>query len=326
VLLAGYAILDGFDLGAGMLHLFARGDEERRVVMNAIGPVWDGNEVWLITFGGALFAAFPHAYATVFSGFYIPFMLLLFALIFRAVSMEFRGKRASARWRAAWDACFAGGSLVATLLFGVAAGNMLRGIPVGADREFAGSMLDLLTPFPLLTGVFAVALFALHGALYLHLKTEGALRQRIRTLLRRVYAGFLVLLAAVTAAALATVPSALGNIAHAPAAWGAVVVNVLAVLNIPRAIRRGQPFYAFVCSACGIAATVFLFALALFPNLVPSSIDPAYSLTMYNAASSEKTLGIMRWIALIGMPFVLVYTAVIYRVFRGTVRIGRSSY
>lgn len=326
VLLAGYAILDGFDLGVGMLHLFARGDHERRVFMNAIGPLWDGNEVWLITFGGALFAAFPHAYATVFSGFYTPLMLLLFALIFRAVSMEFRSKQEAARWRKTWDVSFSVGSFVATLLFGVAAGNIMRGLPIGADREFYGSTLDLLTPFPLLTGCLAVTAFTLHGALYLHLKTEGELQQRIRSLLTRVYIAFLVVYAAVTTVALATVPSALDNFSQAPLAWGAVVLNVLAVVNIPRAIRKGQPFYAFVCSACSIASMVFLFAFALFPNLVPSSLDPAYSLTMYSAASSEKTLGIMRWIALIGMPFVLVYTVVIYRVFRGKVKLGQSSY
>src|SRR4051812_48248702 len=175
VLLAGYAVLDGFDLGVGTLHLLARGDHERRLSMNAIGPLWDGNAVWLVTFGGALFAAFPEAYATAFSGFYLPFMVLLFALIFRAVSMEFRSKQESRTWRQSWDVAFFLASTTATFLFGVAVGNAMMGMPVGADREFKGSVLDLVHWYPLLTGVFAVSLFAMHGAIYLYLKTDGEL-------------------------------------------------------------------------------------------------------------------------------------------------------
>jgi cytochrome bd ubiquinol oxidase subunit II len=326
ILLAGYAILDGFDLGVGMLHLFARGDLERRIFMNSIGPIWDGNEVWLVTFGGALFAAFPHAYATAFSGFYVPFMLLLFALMFRAVSMEFRSKRESPRWRSSWDASFSVSSVVATLLFGVAVGNMMQGLPVGADREFHGTLADLLTPYPLLTGCFAVAAFAMHGSIYLYLKTDGELQQRIHGWIWRTFFVFLAAYAATTAATLAAVPTALGNFSRLPLAWIIVVLNVLAVANIPRAIHRGKPGFAFVSSACTIAAMTFLFGFALFPNLVASSSNPDWSLTIYNAASSVKTLGIMQIIALIGMPFVLVYTAVIYWVFRGKVTLGKSSY
>src|SRR5262245_24595674 len=167
VLLTGYAILDGFDLGVGILHPWARTDEERRLFMNSIGPLWDGNEAWLVTFGGALFAAFPNAYATAFSAYYTPFMLVLFALIFRAVSMEFRSKRPHPRWRRFWDGSFFVASLTATYLFGVAVGNSMLGIPIGADFEFAGSFLDFLRPYPLLVGVLAVTTFAMHGAIYL---------------------------------------------------------------------------------------------------------------------------------------------------------------
>src|SRR5512138_2175246 len=179
ILLAGYAILDGFDLGVGILHLFVRKDEERRIFMNSIGPIWDGNEVWLVTFGGAMFAAFPDVYATVFSGFYTAFMLLLFALIFRAVSMEFRSKRPSAWWRQFWDVSFAAGSILATFLFGVAVGNAMQGMPIGPDKEFQGTTMDLLRPYPLLVGLLAVATFAMHGANFLHLKTEGELQKRV---------------------------------------------------------------------------------------------------------------------------------------------------
>src|SRR5688572_299351 len=180
VLLAGYAILDGFDLGVGVLHLCVRKDHDRRVLMNSIGPLWDGNEVWLVVFGGALFAAFPRAYATAFSGFYTPFMLLLFCLIFRGVSMEFRSKQEWPAWRRFWDGSFFASSTLATFLFGVAVGNSIRGLPVDKDGEMRASLLDLLHPYAILVGLFAVATFAMHGSIYLYLKTEGELQQRIR--------------------------------------------------------------------------------------------------------------------------------------------------
>jgi cytochrome d ubiquinol oxidase subunit II len=191
ILLAGYAILDGFDLGVGILHLCVRKDEERRILMNSIGPLWDGNSVWLVTFGGALFAAFPEAYATVFSGFYTPFMALLFALIFRAVSMEFRSKHDGKAWRASWDIAFSGASILATFLYGVAVGNTLAGMPINENHEFIGSTRDLLRPYPILVGVFAVATFAMHGSIYLYLKTEGPLQQRIHRWMWRTFFLFL---------------------------------------------------------------------------------------------------------------------------------------
>jgi cytochrome d ubiquinol oxidase subunit II len=326
ILLAGYAILDGFDLGVGILHPFAKEDVERRVFMNSIGPIWDGNEVWLVTFGGALFAAFPHAYATAFSGFYIPFMVLLFALIFRAVSMEFRSKQEMRWWRRSWDASFAAASALATFLFGVAVGNMMIGLPIGADMEFRGGTADLLGPFPILTGALAVATFAMHGAIYLFLKTEGGLQRRIRGWMWRTFAVVLVLYLLVSAVTLATLPSAIRNFHDLPVAWIVVLLNVLAIANIPRAIHLGKPRYAFISSCCTIAALTFLFGFALYPNLVVSNVDPAYNLTIYNAASSRTTLGIMRTIAFIGMPFVLGYTVVIYRVFRGKVKLEKFSY
>jgi cytochrome d ubiquinol oxidase subunit II len=326
ILLAGYAILDGFDLGVGILHLLARGDSERRVFLNSIGPLWDGNEVWLVTFGGALFAAFPHAYATVFSGFYLAFMLLLFALIFRAVSLEFRSKMESPQWRSAWDTAFFVSSAVATLLFGVAIGNSIRGIPIGPDKEFAGTFLGLLRPYPILVGIFAVSLFAMHGSIYLYLKTEGDLQKRVRGWMWHAFGIFLVLYLLTTIFTLAAHPEAIANFRNIPWAWIVVVLNVLAIANIPRAIYMERAGYAFLSSAATIAALVFLFGVGLFPNLVVSSLRPEWSLDIYNAASSQKTLSIMRIIAFIGMPFVLAYTTVIYWVFRGKVEIGKFSY
>jgi cytochrome d ubiquinol oxidase subunit II len=325
-LLTGYAVLDGFDLGVGILHPAVREDGERRILLNSIGPLWDGNEVWMVTFGGALFAAFPEAYATAFSGFYIPFMALLFALIFRAVAIEFRSKHPGRSWRTFWDYSFFVASALATLLFGVAVGNAIRGIPIGADREFAGSLLDLLHPYALLVGLFAVATFAMHGAIYLSLKTEGALHERVRGWMWTSFGIFLVFYLFTTIFTLAAVPNALKNFADHPWLWGVVVLNVLAIANIPRAIHLDRPFYAFLSSAATIAALTALFGAALFPNLLTSSLGPELSLTIYNAASSEKTLGIMRLVAFLGLPFVLGYTAVVYWVFRGKVEIGKFSY
>jgi cytochrome d ubiquinol oxidase subunit II len=326
VLLTGYAILDGFDLGVGILHLSVKGDEERRILLNAIGPLWDGNEVWLVTFGGALFAAFPHAYATAFSTFYVPFMALLFSLIFRAISIEFRSKRDARAWRRFWDICFCGASGLATFLFGVAVGSSMRGIPIGPDKEFAGTLSSLIGPYPVLVGVFVVAVFAMHGSIYLYLKTDGELQKRVHGWMWRTFGFFLVLYMLTTIYTLAEVPRAIRNFAEMPWAWVVVVLNVLAIANIPRAIFLGRPLYAFVSSCCTIAALTFLFGVALFPNLIVSTLDPAWSLTIHNAASSVRTLRIMRTIALLGMPFVAAYTTVVYWVFRGKVQLGRLSY
>jgi cytochrome d ubiquinol oxidase subunit II len=325
-LLTGYAILDGFDLGVGMLHPLARDDRERRLFVNAIGPLWDGNEVWLVTFGGALFAMFPEAYATIFSGFYVAFVLLLFALIFRAVSLEFRGKIASARWRRAWDWGFFGSSLLATVLFGVAVGNGVLGVPLDARGVYAGGFTDLVGPYQLLTGGLTVTLFALHGGLFLHLKTEGAVQERLGGVLWHVWGVFLTLYLLTTIFTLLAVPSASANFRHYPWAGAVVVVNVLAIAYIPRALSLRRYGRAFLASALTIACMVFLFAMAVFPNVVPARNDPALSWTIYNAASSPKTLRIGLLIASIGMPFVVAYTAIVYWAFRGKVRLDAQSY
>ena len=326
VLLTGYAILDGFDLGVGILHLFTKKDEDRRILMNAIGPLWDGNEVWLVTFGGALFASFPDVYATAFSGFYLPFMLLLFALIFRGISMEFRSKQDSSSWRSFWDVCFFLASLTATFLFGVAVGNSINGMPIGSDREFIGSTSDLLRPYPLLVGCLAVSLFAKHGALFLALKTEGELRQRVQNWMWSSFGIFLISYLLTTMVTLAYLPEAARHLHNSPILWIVVVLNVLAIANIPRSIFLHKPGLAFFSSCCTIAALVFLFGIALFPNMLVSSINPAWNLTIYNSSSSEKTLSIMRTVAFMGFPFVIAYTVTVYWLFRGKVQLSEISY
>ncbi|MDY7108843.1 MAG: cytochrome d ubiquinol oxidase subunit II [Planctomycetota bacterium] len=291
VLLAGYAVLDGFDLGVGILHPLAKSDRDRRIFINAIGPIWDGNEVWLVTFGGALFAAFPYAYATIFSGFYIAFMLLLLCLILRAVSIEFRGKIESAGWRRVWDFGFFISSLLATLLFGVAVGNGILGIPLDERYVFTGTFWTLLNPYAICVGLLAVSMFAMHGALYLYLKTpEGELHDRLRGWMWHTWGLFLVMYILTTIFTLITVERAVPNFQDFPWAGLIVVVNVLAIANIPRAIYAGRPGQAFISSCLTIVALICLFSLALWPNLVTASNAVENSLTIGRAASSEKTL------------------------------------
>lgn len=331
VLLAGYAVLDGFDFGVGILSPLAETDREKRIVINSIGPIWDGNEVWLVTFGGAMFAAFPEVYATVFSGYYAAFMLVLLALILRAVSLEFRSKMERGAWRTLWDWSFFGSSLLASLLFGVAVGSLLVGIPLDGRGMFAGGFFDIVLPaaqplFPLLVGLLTTALFTMHGAIYLYLKTEGDLQARVRRWMWHGFGTFLVLYLLTTIVALATVPRTLENFEHFPWAWGIVVLSVLAIGNIPRAVFGGRTGQAFLSSCLVIVCLVGLLGVALFPNLVTTSLAEGTHLTVYNAASSPKTLTIMAVIAALGMPFVLAYTAVIYWTFRGKVQLGEHSY
>ncbi len=322
VLLAGYAILDGFDLGVGMLHLLARGDHERRTFIASIGPVWDGNEVWLVTFGGALFAAFPEAYATIFSGFYIVFMLVLLALILRAVSLDFRNKVESAVWRQTWDVIVCLSSTLATLLFGVGVGNAMIGVPLSTRGIYEGTFFSLLNPYAVSVGLLAIAMFVMHGCIFLHLKTTGQLQQRIYHWMWRSYGAFVAMYLVVTVATWVYAPRATAPFESSPIAWLVVLENVFAVLSIPAALYRHWSGRAFVASCLTVGAFVTLLGIALFPNLVTSDPTPANSLTIYNAASSQKTLGIMLIVAGIGMPFVIAYTSVIYWVFRGRITIS----
>jgi cytochrome d ubiquinol oxidase subunit II len=326
ILLAGYAILDGFDLGVGMLHLLGRGDAERRTLIATIGPIWDGNEVWLVTFGGALFAAFPEAYATVFSGFYIVFMLVLLALIMRAVSLDFRSKTESPAWRKTWDVVFCLSSTLATILFGVGIGNAMIGVPLNDRGIYTGGFFNLLNVYTVSVGALAVAMFLMHGSIFLHLKTVGPLHDRIYRWMWNSYYVFVVMYVVVTLLTLIYIPHATAPFTTYPLAWLVVVLNVFAVLSIPVALARHWSGWAFVASCLSVAAFVLLLGLALFPNLVTSSPNPGNSLTIYNAASSPTTLWIMLIIALLGMPFVLAYTSIIYWVFRHRVAVGESHY
>lgn len=326
VLFTGYAMLDGFDLGVGTLHLFTKTDEERRLMLNSIGPVWDGNTVWLVTGGGALFAAFPEVYATVFSGFYLAFVLLLFALIFRAVAIEFRSKRPERWWRQTWDVLFSIGSVLSSFLIGVTIGNIIWGIPLDDEHEFTGTFLGLLHPYALLVGITTVALFAMHGAIYVVMKTEGELQARVRGWVRNTIIFFAISYVVTSLATLVFIPRMAEPLLAHPWLFAVPLLNVLAIANVPREIHLGREFRAFLSSCAAMLALMSLFGIGMYPNLVFCHTDAANSLDIHNSASSAKTLGIMFVIACIGVPIVLTYTVCIYWIFRGKVKLEAGSY
>jgi cytochrome d ubiquinol oxidase subunit II len=326
ILFTGYAILDGFDLGVGAMHLFAKTDKERRLFLNAIGPVWDGNEVWLVTGGGALFAAFPRAYATVFSGFYMAFMIFLFGLIFRAVAIEFRSKQPMRWWRQTWDISFSISSILSSFVAGVALGNIIRGILVDAQGEFAGSCWGLFHPYAILVGITTVALFMMHGAIYVVMKTEGELHDKVRNWVNNTIIFFIICYVTTTMVTLIFVPHMVHYFRQEPVLFIIPFLNMLAIANIPREIIRGRDFYAFLSSCAAMIALMTIFGIGIFPNIVYSNPLPEHSLTIYNAASSAKTLRIMLIIAVIGVPLVIAYTVSIYWIFRGKVKLDAMSY
>ena len=323
VLLTGYAILDGFDLGVGIMHWVLRDARQRDVAVKAIGPLWDGNEVWLVTFGGALLAAFPEAYASLLSAFYLPVMGLLFCLILRAVSIDFRNKVASPFWRGTWDVGFFLSSLGATLVFGVAAGNLIRGIPLDERGDYTESTLELFNPYSIAVGVFAVTVFSLHGVIFLFLKTRGTVRQQLYGWLWHSWGVFQIFYVLVTMLTLIEHPEVVANVKRFPWVIPIVIVNVIAVANIPRSIYYESYGQAFVSSCISIGCLVTLLLIAIFPNLVYSS-GVGRSLTLYNAASSQGTLWLMLIIAMVGVPLIGAYTWIIYWTFRHPVDISTS--
>jgi cytochrome d ubiquinol oxidase subunit II len=327
IVIAGYLILDGFDMGVGILHLFvARTDQERRITLNSIGPVWDGNEVWLILGGGVLFAAFPLAYASLFSGFYLAFMLVLLVMILRTVAIEFRSKRPGANWRRTWDFVFWITSLGLALLLGVAFGNVLSGVPIDAQGNMHVTLIDLLTPFALLVGVTTVAMFALHGGIYLTMKTDGDLQARVRRWIPKIMVTFFVLNTLVVIATVAfrqeITQRYLADIWPVIFPAGALIALIVAWAML----RRGRDFLAFIASGTMIALLLISGAIGIFPNLLISTTNPAFNLTIFNAASAPNTLTVMLVIALIGMPIVLLYTSGVYYFFRGKTQLDTHSY
>ncbi len=309
VLWTGYFFLEGFDFGVGILtKVLARNRLERRVLINTIGPVWDGNEVWLLTAGGATFAAFPEWYATLFSGFYLPLLLILVCLIVRGVAFEYRHKRDEERWQINWEHAIFWTSLLPAVLWGVAFGNIVRGVKIDAQKEYVGNVFDLLNPYALLGGLVTLTLFTFHGAVFAALKTLGDIRVRARALALRLG----LLTAALALAVLTWTQVSRGD----GASLVAMVVAVAALVGAVGAIKMGREGWSFALSGVTIAAVVAMFFLAMFPNVMPSSLNEEWSLTVTNASSSPYTLKIMTWCAGIAAPLVMLYQGWTYWVFR----------
>ncbi len=315
VLWAVYFTLDGFDLGAGMLYGFlGRNEAEKSAVRRSIGPVWDGNEVWLLTAGGATFAAFPAAYASLFSFLYSALLLILFGLIFRGAALEFRAKSGGTGWARAWDRVFGAASFLPALLFGVTFGNLFRGLPIDASG-YHGTLLGLLNPYGVLTGAFFVALFAVHGALWVALKTAGELGARALRTARELWSYLLILAVGFLVASYFSTGLA-ANYLRSPL-WAAVPAAAVAALFGARVfIGRRRAFAAFLASGATILLVTATGLVGLFPNLIPSRMDPASSLTIFNSSSSPYTLRIMTVVALVFVPVVIAYQIWVYRVFR----------
>ncbi|MFJ6797469.1 cytochrome d ubiquinol oxidase subunit II [Streptomyces sp. NPDC091268] len=309
VLWTGYFFLEGFDFGVGVLtKLLARDRTEKRVLINTIGPVWDGNEVWLLTAGGATFAAFPEWYATLFSGFYLPLLIILVCLIIRGVSFEYRHKRPEDTWQTNWEHAIFWTSLIPAFLWGVAFGNIVRGVKIDAHKEYVGSLFDLLNVYSILGGLVTLTLFTFHGAVFTSLKTVGDIRDRSRRLATR--------LGAVTAV-LALVFLVWTQVSRGDG-WSliAMVVAVAALIGALGFNLAGREGWSFALSGITIAAAVAMLFLTLFPNVMPSSLDSAWNLTVTNASSSPYTLKIMTWCAGVATPLVLLYQGWTYWVFR----------
>ena len=314
VLFSGFFFLEGFDYGVGILLPFvAKKDNERRAVINTIGPVWDGNEVWMITAGGAMFAAFPHMYATLFSGFYVALVLMLMGLIIRGVAFEFRGKRDDQAWRNLWDWAIFIGSLLPALLWGVTVGNLMRGVAIEGDMNYYGGLIPLLNPYSLMAGLVFVGLFILHGASFLGIKLEGELNQKVKGLAGKLWIPVVVLAVGFL------IWTYFGtDILNNPGYDGLIpaVLTAVALLAYGWFLRKGKEGLTFIFGGLTILmATIMVFS-GLYPRLMISTLDPDYSLTIYNASSSAYTLRILTIVAAIFLPIVLVYQGWTYWIFR----------
>jgi cytochrome d ubiquinol oxidase subunit II len=320
LLWALFFMSDGFDFGVGMLLPFMTKDEgEKRTLVNAIGPLWDGNEVWLVTAGGATFAAFPRVYAVMFSSLYTPLMLILFSLILRGVAFEFRGLVDTAGWRRVWDGCIFVGSALPALLFGVAFANIFSGLPIDGEGLFQGNLFSLLTPYGLLGGLLFVMLFLFHGALWSSMRSAGNLQERATAWAHRLWVGLVVVVVAFLVASAAFTPL-YDNYLQWPILFLVVLATAVALLLAKVFLVRGRRLQAWIASTGTILGCTFFGIIGLYPNMFPSNIDAAYSLTAHNSSSSPLTLTIMLGIVLVFVPVVLAYQTWAYRLFHGTVQ------
>jgi cytochrome bd ubiquinol oxidase subunit II len=325
-LITGYGVLDGFDLGAGTLHLFFKKEESRRIALNAIGPVWDGNEVWLIIAGGALFAGFPLVYGMIFSIFYIPFMIFLMCLIFRAISIEFRSKEPMLWWRKMWDVAYMVSSTLITLLLGLVLGNLIHGLPVDKDHNFTGNLLTFFNPYSILIAITTMALFMLHGSIYLVMKTESRLYSKLTIIVNNCSKFFILCFITTSMATLIYIPQMTTAFKRNPEFFIIPLLAVFIVLNVKRQIDKRRYFNAFISSSLTTSLLLILFAIGLYPSIVISSLNPAYNVSIYDAAATDKSLTIMMWFVAIGTPLVASYTLFVFWTFRGKVKLNDMSY
>ena len=324
LLWAVYFISDGFDLGAGtLLPFLAKNEDEKRVIYNSMGPLWDGNEVWLLTAGGVTFAAFPSVYAVMFSSLYSALMLILFALIVRGVSFEFRHQIESPGWKKVWDFCMFVGSLLPAILFGAAFANIFRGIPIDYAGVYHGTLFTLLNPYGLLGGVLFLFLFLVHGAIWIAIKSTGELHERAKAVASRLW---IVLLAAAVGFLIASyfATNLYANYLANPVLFVVIAITVVALIGIKFFLAKGSLWKAWFSSATTIIGATFYGVIGLFPNMFPSSMDAAYNLTAHNASSSPMTLKIMLVVACIFVPIVLIYQIWTYNLFKG--KVGEGDY
>lgn len=327
LLFSGYAILEGFDFGAGAWHLFLKKDLSRRIAINAIGPVWDANQVWLVIGGGALFAGFPVMYATMLSAMYIPFMIFLMFNILRAAAIKFRSAEEMIWWRKAWDIIYSVSSIMIAFLLGVVLGNILQGFKIGPNLTYQGDMFfSFLNPFALMVGLTTLALFMTQGAIYLLLKTEGRLHARLTFLLKRGMLFFIITFGLTSLYTLIFIPEVTETFRQNPIYFSLPILAFLSIANVPRLVSKKNYTLALVFSSLSMALLLALVALQLYPTLLISTIDSKYNVTIYNAASSQKSLGIMLTIVIIGAPLLAAYFLFLYKTFKGKVKLDDTSY
>jgi cytochrome d ubiquinol oxidase subunit II len=326
-LFSGYVILEGLDYGSGMWHLFFKKDVSRRMAINAIGPLWDAHQVWLIIGGGALFAGFPVLYATLLSSMYVPFIIFLAMLVFRSAAIKFRSAEPMLWWRQSWDIIYGISNLLISFLLGVVLGNIMEGFPLTENFVYDGGVfLSFLSPYSVIVGLTTVALFLMHGAIFLLIKTEGKLYEKLKLLLNKSIIFFIIVFSIMSLYTFVFIENIADRFREQPLFFGLPVLAILSIANVPRLVSKGKFELSLLFSSLTMAFLLMLVAFQLYPVLLPSTVSPEYSINIYNAASSQKSLGIMLLIAAIGAPLILLYFVFLYSTFRGKVIMDEDSY
>lgn len=321
-----YATLDGFDLGVGCLHLFARTDHERRLMLNAIGPVWDGNTTWIVVGGGVLFAGFPKVFGIIMSGFYTPVMCIIFGFMLRGAAVEFRSKHNGVRWRKLWDFSFFFASLLLASVFGMLLGHLVEGLPLDAHGRIEGGFSSLIKPYPMIIMFFALSLFMMHGSIFLLMKLEGEFHDRLRVWVKRLVSLFIIFWIIASLATFIMNPHMVDPILAHPWLWIFAVLSLASISAIPYMVATERDGTAFICSSLSIILLLVLFVIGTFPYLLRSTLDPAYSLTLFNSSVTKTALMVLTLVSMTGFPLSFLYGTYLYKAFRGKVRLDSHSY